>query len=182
MENHFSSISGGGRSEPALQRAAGTCPGKARAVRAQRRNRLLSVGFPWRPLCLRRPLCLLRPMLPTQPTETFQQGVQQYPVCPPKANVLSGTHSMLQLVQSHWMNLLFPQGCEQSAGFRPARPCAWTPAAISSYAPSPMSTSFLPSPVLQLLLIKLSFSLSLIFFLSAYTSWDLQVPNNPNVV
>lgn len=71
---------------------------------------------------------------------------------------------MLQLVQSHWMDLLYPQSCKPSAGFYTTWSRNQTPALFSS-APYPGTLGcFLPSTVLQLLHIKFSLSLALFFF------------------
>ena len=102
MESHFSSIHLHGSSEPAFRRQRAPAPGRFVQSFAQQRNPLLSMSFP-----LDSPLHLVNTiMLPIQTMETSEQGVQQYSICPPKANVLPELTRLLQLVKSHRMDLL----------------------------------------------------------------------------
>lgn len=104
MKSHFIPIPVQGRGEPALREAAGTCPRKAPAALAQPKNHLLSVGFPLTSprhpaiSCCRhnqRKLLARSPIILDLPSSSK---------C-----ALGNLLHLLQLVQSPWMDSLYPQ-------------------------------------------------------------------------
>ena len=154
MESHFSSIHLHGSSEPAFRRQRAPAPGRFVQSFAQQRNPLLSMSFP-----LDSPLHLVNTiMLPIQTMETSEQGVQQYSICPPKANVLPELTRLLQLVKSHRMDLLHAQSCKPTSLNDSVLHGHAIRSQTSALHPSLVSTKVFPSTVLQSQHIKWSLS------------------------